>query len=79
MLKKSVLEDCMENGVTHANLLEEISLISNAVGNKLLEAMAKDKTCRKLLTVSLKEGLGITYRFRSELSVIDSIAYRCKN
>lgn len=58
VLKKSVLEDCVENGVTHANLLEEISLISNAVGNKLLEAMAKDKTCRKLLTNVTERRLG---------------------
>lgn len=54
----SVLEDYVKNSITHTNLLEEISLISNAVGNKLLAATAKDKTLQKAVNTVTERRLG---------------------
>lgn len=48
----------MENSITHANLLEEISLISNTGGNKLLEAMAKDKALQKAVNTVTERRFG---------------------
>lgn len=55
---ESVHGDGLQNHVTHANLLEELSLISDTIGNTFLEAMAKDKTLQQVINTVTERRLG---------------------
>lgn len=65
-----VFECCVESCTGQANLVREISLLSNIMGNHFCKPWQQSRHCRKLLTVPLKEAWQL--HTRSELAVAES-------
>lgn len=63
-----VFECCVESCTGQANLVREISLLSNIMGNQLLQAMAAEQALQEAAHSATEGGLAAAHQIRAGCS-----------